>query len=95
MKKVMVLICAVLFLGASTAHPCRHGRQLKAITHKLYKIINRCECNCMHNRDPLEAAELINDYRVLYDKICDDCKEFAQEHTKNYIEQIMTYFGLD
>lgn len=94
MKK-MILICAVLFLGASTAQPCRHARQLKAITHKLHKLIERCECNCMHNRDPLEAAALINDFRVLETKICDDCKEFAREHTRDYIEQILAYFGLD
>ena len=90
--KVFLLI---LFLLSSPLEACRHKKQLYALVHKIHKIVERVENNTMNNRDPLEAAETINDLSILSLKLCDECKEFASTHAQENVEKVMAYFGLD
>jgi hypothetical protein len=82
-------------VSLSSAQACHLGRQARFITRSLYSIVYRVEHNCIQNRDALRAADLINEMKVLYDELCDDCKRFAADNALPHIQRILNYFGLD
>lgn len=60
----------------------------------------RCNALCIDNGmtkhlDPNRLASLVNDFKVFYEDLCPQCKEWAQLYAVHYIEEIVNFLDID